>query len=103
MTCWCRPAADSYRPQILTAMDSVSKTAASPRHQLDVTQIDEAWAEVTSWRLHQLLEAGFAPGLAAQTADVPGVDVHALLELIDHGCSPELAVRIVGVPMDGAP
>ena len=84
-------------------MDSVSKTAALPRHQLNVTQIDEGWAELTSWRLRQLVEAGFAPGLAAQTADVPGVDLHALLELIDHGCSPELAVRIVGVLTDGAP
>ena len=84
-------------------MESVSKTATPPQHQLDVTQIDEGWAELTSWRLHQLLEAGFAPKLAAQTADVPGVDLHALLELIDHGCPPELAVRIVDVLMDGAP
>ena len=89
--------------RFLPEADPVSKTAPSPRHQQGVAQIDEDWAEVTSWRLHQLLEAGFAPPLAAQTADVPGVDVHALLELIDHGCPPELAVRIVGVPMDGAP
>jgi hypothetical protein len=68
-----------------------------------VARIDEDWAEVTSWRLHQLLEAGFAPQLAGRTADVPGVDVHALLELVDQGCPPELAVRIVGVLLDGEP
>ena len=55
------------------------------------------WAEVAAWRLHRLLDAGFEPTLAAHLATVPGLDVHALLELIDRGCAPELAVRILGL------
>jgi len=58
---------------------------------------------VAAWRLHRLLDAGFAAALGAQLATVPGLDVHALLELVDRGCSPELAVRILGLCTDDAP
>jgi hypothetical protein len=43
-----------------------------------------------------LLEAGFPAGLAAAVASDPGFDLHALLQLVDRGCPPELAVRISG-------
>jgi len=60
------------------------------------------WAEVAAWRLHRLLEAGFAPTLAARLATLPGLDVHALLELVDRGCDPALAARILDLCSDDA-
>lgn len=39
--------------------------------------------------------AGFDPALARRLATTPGVDLHALLDLVDRGCPPELAARIL--------
>jgi hypothetical protein len=33
--------------------------------------------------------------MASQLAADPRYDLHALIELVDRGCSPELAVRIL--------
>jgi hypothetical protein len=54
--------------------------------------------DVRAWRSCRLLEAGFPSDLAASLAAGP-VDLHALLELVDVGCPPELAARILS-PMD---
>jgi hypothetical protein len=51
--------------------------------------------EVKSWRLRRLLESGFAWPLARRLATTPGVDLHALLDLVDRGCRPELAAAIL--------
>lgn len=59
--------------------------------------------DVRTWRLCWLLEAGFPQPLAARLADTPSVDLHALLELVDRGCPPELAARILEpLPSGGA-
>jgi hypothetical protein len=50
---------------------------------------------VIEWRRRRLLAAGFAPGSAAELARRTDVDLHAVLELIDRGCPPPLATRIV--------
>jgi len=55
--------------------------------------------EVLRWRRGQLLRAGFALPLAAAIAADPQYDLHALIELVERGCGPELAVRIVA-PLD---
>lgn len=52
--------------------------------------------EVRRWRQQRLLVAGFPPALAAQLAAAPDVDLHALLGLVDRGCPPVLAARILG-------
>jgi hypothetical protein len=52
-------------------------------------------ADVTSWRLCRLLEVGFPDDLARQLASNRRVDLHALLELVDRGCPPLLAARIL--------
>jgi hypothetical protein len=54
--------------------------------------------DVTTWRRCRLLEAGFPPHLAQALAGAD-VDVHALLQLVDRGCDPRLAARILS-PLD---
>jgi hypothetical protein len=54
---------------------------------------------VVQWRHDRLVAAGFAPGLAALLARKRGIDLHAVLELIDRGCPPALAARILA-PLD---
>jgi hypothetical protein len=51
--------------------------------------------EVVSWRRAQLARAGFPRPVAACVAGDGRYDLHALLELVERGCPPELAARIV--------
>jgi hypothetical protein len=55
--------------------------------------------EIVSWRRRQLVEAGFPGALARRVADEPSYDLHALIELVERGCPPALAVRILA-PLD---
>ena len=55
----------------------------------------QALDEVVRWRCEQLMEAGFAHTLAARVAENAHYDLHALIELVERGCQPELAVRIL--------
>jgi hypothetical protein len=55
--------------------------------------------DVEAWRLRRLVDAGFPLPLALDLAATPGVDLHALLALLDRGCPPELAARILA-PID---
>jgi hypothetical protein len=50
---------------------------------------------IVSWRRDQLVASGFALPLAAAIAAEPEYDLHALIELVERGCPPELAVRIL--------
>ena len=52
-------------------------------------------AEVTAWRRDQLEHSGFPQALAVQLAGDGRYDLHALIELVERGCSPQLAVRIL--------
>jgi hypothetical protein len=54
-----------------------------------------AGAEVFRWRRDQLVAAGFRPSLAASVAADGHYDLHALIELVERGCPPPLAVRIL--------
>jgi hypothetical protein len=63
------------------------------------TQHDEE--QVAAWRREQLVEAGFSLPLAARVASDPRYDLHALIELAERGCDPELAVRILA-PLEEA-
>jgi hypothetical protein len=51
--------------------------------------------EVVRWRRAQLTDAGFSAQLAAETASDPRFDLHALIGLVEKGCQPGLAVRIL--------
>jgi hypothetical protein len=55
--------------------------------------------DVVSWRREQLVRSGFARRVALQLAADERYDLHTLLELVNGGCTPELAVRIVA-PLD---
>jgi len=55
----------------------------------------QALDEVVRWRCEQLVESGFALALAASVAKNPHYDLHALIELVERGCQPELADRIL--------
>ncbi len=52
-----------------------------------------------NWRQRQLQRAGFDADLAARTAADCAVDLHALIELVERGCPPRLAARILA-PLD---
>jgi hypothetical protein len=61
--------------------------------------------EVVAWRRSRLRESGVGGRLAERLASDARCDLHAVLELLDRGCPPELAARILA-PLDdegGAP
>lgn len=55
--------------------------------------------DVAAWRRRRLCAAGFDAALADTAAHDCAMDLHALLELVDRGCPPHLAVRILA-PLD---
>jgi hypothetical protein len=48
-----------------------------------------------AWRHQQLLASGFEDALATRLAKDAAEDVHRLLTLVDQGCPPQLAARIL--------
>jgi hypothetical protein len=52
-----------------------------------------------AWREARLRVAGFEWETASQLARDDAVDLHELLELVDRGCQPHLAARILA-PLD---
>jgi hypothetical protein len=74
------------------------------RHQVGMetkTRADAAVDEVVHWRREQLASSGFAPRLAAAIAGDPRYDLHELIELVEHGCRPDLAARILAPLAEG--
>jgi hypothetical protein len=59
-------------------------------------------AELVSWRLRRLECAGFDRPLARKLARDQRFDLHAVFELVDRGCPPALAARILA-PLDEPP
>ena len=52
-------------------------------------------AQLVAWRRDQLTASGFPPPLAVSVARDSRCDIHTLIELVERGCRPELAVRIL--------
>jgi hypothetical protein len=50
---------------------------------------------VERWRAEELERAGFQPDAAFELALRSDVDLHAAVELVERGCSPELALQIL--------
>jgi hypothetical protein len=63
---------------------------------------DQSAVGLVAWRRQQLRRAGFDVSLAEKLASDRRFDLHAALELIDRGCAPELAARILA-PLDDRP
>jgi hypothetical protein len=51
--------------------------------------------DATPWRHDQLVHTGFPLPLAGLIAKDRRYDLHALIELVEQGCQPELAARIL--------
>jgi hypothetical protein len=56
--------------------------------------------EMIAWRKEQLFRSGFSHRLATQVAHDGRYDLHRLIELVERGCQPELALRILA-PLEG--
>ena len=61
-----------------------------------LSSLEPAGADVNRWRREQLALSGLSLPLAARVARDPRYDLHRLIELVEQGCPPELAVRILG-------
>jgi hypothetical protein len=57
--------------------------------------------DVAGWRERCLEAAGFDEATAVLVAGDCGFDVHGLITLVESGCPPHLAVRILA-PIDGS-
>jgi hypothetical protein len=55
--------------------------------------------EIVAWRRIRLRRAGFDNRLAEQLSRECAFDLHALIELVERGCPPPLAARILA-PLD---
>jgi hypothetical protein len=58
--------------------------------------------DAQGWRRDQLVQAGFPLPLAVRVARESEYDLHRLIELVEHGCPPELAIRILAPLERGA-
>jgi hypothetical protein len=56
-------------------------------------------AGIIGWRYERLRRAGLDAKPAEVLSHESGLDLHALIELIERGCPPELAARILA-PVD---
>jgi hypothetical protein len=66
------------------------------------TTDERAAADVVRWRREQLTGSGFPLPLAVRIAADARYDLHALIELTERGCAPELATRILAPSEDTA-
>ena len=55
--------------------------------------------DVAHWRRDYLVRAGFEADLANLIATDCAIDLHALIALVERGCPPTLAARILA-PLD---
>jgi len=66
---------------------------------MDVTAVEEILEteqeRVERWRAEELMRAGYDPAAAVDLACRLDVDLHGAIELLERGCPPELATRIL--------
>jgi hypothetical protein len=65
------------------------------------TRVEQQGQDVVAWRRDQLAHARYPLPLARRLANDPAFDLHALIELVERGCPPELAARILA-PLEEA-
>lgn len=61
---------------------------------LPTPERSDSAAQVEAWRLHVLLQAGYPLSVAERLAR-SGADLHQAVEMLDRGCAPSVAARIL--------
>ena len=59
------------------------------------TEIRDETELVEAWRAEQLELAGYGAAAAAELAARHDVDLHVAVKMLTHGCTPELALKIL--------
>ena len=59
------------------------------------TPVEDGFTQVLRWRLNQLVQAGYSPTDATEIAVRVDIDLHDALALVQRGCPPHTALRIL--------
>jgi hypothetical protein len=65
--------------------------AATDITLVDLTEMDR----IERWRAEELERAGYEPRAAGRLAVRHDVDLHTAVDLLERGCPPQLALRIL--------
>ena len=65
--------------------------AQTELHVLEDTELEK----IERWRAEELMRAGYGTRSAGRLATRHDIDLHRAVELLDMGCPPELAVKIL--------
>ena len=68
--------------------------SALPHIEEEQSSVSEH-VRVLSWRVERLLAAGYDGEAALVIGLDPGIDLHTAVRLVQRGCSPETALRIL--------
>lgn len=60
-------------------------------HVLEDTELEK----IERWRVEELMRAGYGTRAAGRLAARHDIDLHRAVELLERGCSAELAVKIL--------
>ena len=60
-------------------------------HVLEDTELER----IERWRAEELERAGYGTRAAGRLAARHDIDLHLAVELLDQGCPPELAIKIL--------
>ena len=74
----------------LSGTEDMEPIAATELHPAD-TETER----VERWRAEALERAGYGADAAQELAARPDIDLHRAIELVEAGCTPELALRIL--------
>ena len=72
-------------------MGNKEKTMAAAEVQIEETES----VRVQQWRAEELEKVGYDPISAVELAARPDVDLHLAIRLVQQGCPPETALRIL--------
>ncbi len=65
--------------------------SATELRELEETELER----VERWRAEELERAGYELSAAAVLAASPGVDLHRAIDLLERGCSQDVAMQIL--------
>ena len=65
--------------------------SAADAEVLDETELER----VARWRSEELERAGYTAAAATEIAFRTDIDLHTAVEIVAHGCSEELALKIL--------